>query len=301
MTSNHKVDWLSISLPYNSIVSRDFDAGRLAIRPGIRDQHPELTDWLHSFPDWKEGGGNRIFNRSAYSQIGGYHIFWNSNKNFSLIEIEGTGVQNLRQDKLLKRIIKNYGQYLTRIDIATDWETDVSPREFSDYREANRFKAHTEITSDTGETCYVGSKESDRYARTYRYSEPHPRHKLLRCEFVLRDGNAKQFATMLQTERLSSLTGKLFRTFGFCHRLIIDHKQSEALRSAPRAGNMGSTERWLFTQVLPACKKMIDAGKGEYVDLFGKQLYTYYTDRLIQEENRNGKEALLPDIELLRE
>lgn len=295
MTSNHKIDWLSICLPLKSIVSTNFDTGRREMSGGCRELFPHISDWLMTYPDWKEGGGNRIFNRTILSSTGGFHIFWKDTLPFSLIEIEGTGIQNLRSLDLLKRIIKLYAPYLTRIDIATDWETSIPPREFHEKRDPTRFASHSEITSDTGETCYVGSKESDRYARTYRYSDPHPRSKFLRCEFVLRKNNAKAFASALQSHRLSELTAKLFRTFGYCHPLIGEHQASSGLLAAPRNGSMGNTERWLFRQVLPAVKKLVDNGNGEYVNIFMKQCYDYYIAHEIKKDNAHGQENLRTD------
>lgn len=283
--SNCKIDWLSITLPYSSIVQISAETLKPEIRSGIRDEFPSLSDWIMSYPDLTSGGGNRIFDRSIRSKLGGFHVFWKSNVRFSLIEIEGAGVQQLREQKLLKRIIRQYSNRLTRLDVAIDWDTTVSPRDFSDSRDKTRFVSHAEITSETGETCYVGSKSSDRFARTYRYTEPHPRAGLLRCEFQLRKDNAKLFAELLQSNSLSTLVGKLLQTFGYTHPLTQQLRSTERLLSAPRSTSMGSTERWLFSQVLPACKKMIDNGQGEYVDIFGKQLYAYFQDRAVKEDN----------------
>lgn len=294
-----KIDWLSISLPYSSIVSRDFDTDRLSIRPQIRDLYPSITDWIMSYPDMIEGGGNRIFNRSLRSKLGGFHIFWNSNKNFSLIEIEGTGVQNLREQKLLKSILRQYSHLLTRIDIAEDFETICTPREFAEKRDGKRFTSHAEINSETGETCYVGSRSSDRFARIYRFASPHPRSHLLRCEFQLRDENAKSFAELLQSHKLSELVLRLYKTFGIYHPLAITSAPQGKLLSAPRASKMGATERWLFSQVLPACKKLIDDGNTEIIDIFGKQLYHYFNDRLISKEVHDGTQSLLSDPEFI--
>lgn len=291
-----KIDWLSISLPYSSIVSPDFDADTLSIRPQIRDLFPSITDWLMTFPDWSPGKGNRIFNRSVQSKLGGFHIFWNVNKPFSLIEIEGSGIQKMREHKVLKSILRQYSHLLTRIDIAEDFETICTPREFIEKRDGKRFTSHAEINSETGETCYVGSRSSDRFARVYRFAAPHPRSHLLRCEFQLRDENAKLFAELLQSHKLSELILRLYKTFGIYHPLALTSSAQTKLLVAPRASKMGATERWLFSQVLPACKKLIDDGNTEIIDIFGKKLYALFTDRLIQEEVIYGTENIRADV-----
>lgn len=298
---SNKIDWLSISIPLNSFVSLDFDAGRYRVRGAVRDQYPVLSDWLESYPDWIEGGGNRIFNRRIRSKLGGFMIFWNPDKNFSLIEFSGTGVQELREHKALFPIVKQYGEFLTRIDLATDWETSVTPKEFAEYRESGRFTTYTEMSSETGDTYYVGSFKSDRFARVYRYSPPHPRHALLRREFVLRGAYAKQAASDLQRVRIREYLASLDRTFGFCHRLSLRSETSKKVHAPARASSMGSTERWLFSQVLPACKKLIDDGNTDIIDIFGKQLYAYFDEYLTAKETAHGQATILSDVELFRE
>lgn len=296
--SNHKIDWLSISLPLNSFFSPDFDSENPYIRADHRDQFPHLCDWLSSFGDVRPGGGNRIFNASVYSKLGGFRCFYNHNKEFSLVEIEGDGVQNLRSIKLLSKIINLYSDRLTRIDIATDWETTTTPRQFHAQRDETRFVSHTEITSDTGETCYVGSKESDRYARVYRYAEGHPRSHLLRCEFVLRRDNAKAFARSLQSSPLSTLAGQLFNTFGYRHFLTCDHSTTEKMRAAPRPTSMGGTERWLFVQVFPAIKKVLESGNLTIIDMFMENVYDEYQIHLKKRSKNDDSQDLRPDVHI---
>jgi DNA relaxase NicK len=294
--SNHKVDWLSISLPLNSFFSPPFDSDIPIIRPSHRDEYPHLSDWLSCFPDVKVGGGNRIFSNSVYSKIGGFHVWYNPNKEFSLVEIEGDGVQILREHKMLSKFIKLYGDRLTRLDLATDWETSTTPRQFHECRDIGRFVSHSEINSQTGETCYVGSKESDRYARVYRYAEGHPRSHLLRCEFVLRRDNAKAIAGALQSVRVSEVAGRLFNTFGYRHFLTTDHSTTEKMRAAPRPTSMGGTERWLFVQVFPAIKKVLDSGNFAIIDMFMENVYDEYQIHLKERNKAHGEANLCADV-----
>lgn len=292
---------MSITLPYKSIVSTNFDTGKLEINNFVRDEFPQLTDWLHSYPDWSQGHGSRIFNRSVHSKLGGFSILWNDNKPFSTIEITGTGCQNLREIKKTIAFAYNHFEYLTRLDIAADFETDVSPREFAISRDGKRFNSYSDIKSDTGETYYVGSRNSDRFCRVYRYNAPHPRSHLLRVEFQLKSGEAKSVAAGLRGHSVREICEMLFGTFTFNHKLLSDTTKRDKINSSPRASKMGKTERWLFAQVLPAAKKLVDAGDTQVLDIFLKQCYDYLNDYLIKKENNDGKETILPDIELLRE
>lgn len=295
---SNKIDWLSISLPLKSIISLNFDTGKYEFPGAVRDEYPQLCDWCSSYPDWIEGGGNRIFNRKIRSKTGGFTIFWNPDKNFSLVEFSGTGVQELREQSMLFPIVKSYGEFLTRIDLATDWETEVSPKEFAECREIGRFTTYTDMSSETGDTYYVGSWKSDRYAKIYRYSEPHPRHPFLRREYVLRGEYAKAAASDLQSMRIREYLSNLDQTFGFNHRLSLKSETSKKVNAPTRGSKMGSTERWLFSQVLPACKKLIDDGNTEIIDIFGRQLYDYFDQHLTAKDTSYGQATILPDLEL---
>lgn len=292
------VDWISVTLPLYSIVSPKEIGEKFDMSGECRDMFPYISDWLLSFSDIKVCGGNRIFDQGVRSKAGGFHIFWNDTKRFSLIEFSGKGVHELRKSQLLMPLISMHRTHLTRIDVACDWLTDITPRDFSEIREKNRFVSHAEINSDTGETCYVGSKESDRFCRVYRYAAPHPRHEYLRAEFVMRKNNAKMFGELLQTHKLRELFGQLLNTFGYSHPLALGEVAEAPMKSAPRATSQGKTERWLFKQVLPALKKLIDNGSHDTIDLFMETVYDYFNDSLLAEANKDVPQDLRTHVYL---
>lgn len=294
----YRVDWISLTLPLDSIVSTDFSTGRPAIREGVRDLYPHITDFLTTFNDLKERGGNRIFDRGFHSPGGGFTIFQRVGKPFSLIEFTGQGTDVLRERDMLKRVIKLYHERFTRLDFAVDYETDVTPRTFALCRDEGRFKHYNDIHSETGDTYYVGSQNSERFCRVYRYNEPHPRHKLLRVEFVMKSEYAKNFGYLLTQQKTAHLMSALMNTFGFQHELATSTAGMQKIRSMPRTSKLGGTERWLFTQVLPACKKLIEAGQGDIVDIFGKKLYALYIADEIRKDNENGETYLLDIADL---
>ena len=101
---------------------------------------------------------------------------------------------------------------------------------------------------------------------------------------------------MLQSHKLSELANRLFTTFGYNHPIVKDTANDDKLLAAPRTSNMGSTERWLFKQVLPASKKLIDNGQYEIVDIFLTRMYDYLNAYLISKDNDYGTANLLADI-----
>lgn len=292
-----KIDWLSISLPYSSVVSPDFDSGKPKFRSEVQNEMPHIAAWINSFDDFKQGKGRKIFSHSAHSSIGGFTVYWNPTRPFSLVEFTGTGCKMLRQHEELARFINLYKDMLTRIDIASDLECDTAPKAFAELRNTKRFKSYCEISSETGETYYVGSQKSDRYCRVYRYSAPHPRSALLRVEFVLRDNDAKQFAHSLQMSRLSSLVSALGNTFGFTHSSWTEKRSDAPLKGYPRETGQGKTERWLLTQVLPAIEKLLENDGDAAVAHFGKRVYDMFSDRQIKKELQDGKSSILPYLE----
>lgn len=102
---------------------------------------------------------------------------------------------------------------VTRLDIAVDMETDTDPRDFVEQRSNKRQKSVETAVSSTGTTCYIGSRKSDRYARVYRYNDPHPRADLLRCEMVFRGKHADIAARQwlaVGDEELAARAGNIY-------------------------------------------------------------------------------------------
>jgi len=292
-----RIDWLSMTLPIENIVSVSPDTMKPEVRSMVRDHYPHVTDWLASYSDMIETGGNRIFDRGFRSATGGFTIFQRTGRPFSLIEFSGTGVQELREAGLHYKFTCLHWERLTRLDIAVDYETKVTPQEFAICRNNDRFEHYCDIHSETGDTYYVGSKKSERFVRIYRYNEPHPRSHLLRCEFQLKSTYAKNFAYMMKTNTLRELQASLHRSFGFTHPLVDTINAAKPVK-APRAGAKGGTERWLFAQVLPAIEKLVENGETDIVALFSKRVYDLYMDYLIKKENNHyGKENLCPDAD----
>jgi hypothetical protein len=161
----------------------------------------------------------------------------------------------------LEPIVAATAHMLTRIDIAVDMETDVQPKEFAAARENKRTKTSAEMHSETGETVYVGSMHSERYARVYRYAPPHPRSHLLRVEHVYRRDYAKTVGALVARETIRTVCASSAQLYGWCHPLADTWGKKVEDITVPRPErNGGKTMVWLIRQCAPAFKKLVDEG-----------------------------------------
>lgn len=270
-----KVDWISISVPCNRLFSPE-GQGEYTIyfQPDTREY--KLAQWmLRQKLDMKPANGRKPFNRSYHFAKGGFTYFFSDTLPYSLVEITGTGCDVLRQYNSLDKIIKSWWDRLTRIDIACDFITDIEPLEFANSRGGKRFKSDGHRNSESGKTVYVGTEKSDRFARVYRYNEPHPRAKFLRCEMVNRDDYAKRLGKAVVTDGIEAVVKALGEVFVWQHSLwdTSEISQTSDLR-AIRETKQGNTERWLMTDVLSAIEKVNSNGGGEFIVYWLNQIYS---------------------------
>jgi hypothetical protein len=277
MTRN-LIDWLSISIPSNSIFQKDQASNNYYINEEFRKAYPPLCDWLQSWDDISVGQGRRVFQRSLHSHKGGWTYFFSDTLPYCLVEITGTGCENLRQKKWLGTFVKHYGHLLTRIDISRDITCDADPRVFANMRDVKRFESYEEKKEKSGITYYVGSRESERYACVYRYAEPHPRSGELRVEHRLKGDYAKSAAKELLASDTATMISRLGNLFGWTHPAWNLNPAVGKPEPVPRDTKQGSRERWLLTSVLPAIKGLLDNGGDEFVDYFLEQCYHLLND-----------------------
>lgn len=277
MTGN-LIDWLSISLPVSSFFQIEDTTGKYTIEEGLKTHYAWLSQWLLSYDDIEGGQGRRVFNRSAHSSRGGFTVFWRDTLPYSLVEITGTGMAELRRHKLIGKFLNLYGDMLTRIDVSRDIECDTDPRVFAQMRDEKRFQSYKEEFSPDGISYLVGSKSSDRFALVYRYKPPHPRAHLLRVEHRLKDEQAKITAKAIMRDGLAHVVGQLGNTFGWTHPAWSLNPALGKAPTAPRDSKQGKTERWLLTSVVQAVDKVIKNGGDETVEYFLERCYALLND-----------------------
>lgn len=177
------------------------------------------------------------------------------------VEISGAGCEKLIKLGAMASVLECCRDKVTRIDIASDIETEIRPPEFVEQVAHERMRASGHQTSDEGETCYVGSKKSDRYARVYRYNAPHPRSHMLRIEHVFRRDYAKKVADACVTSGMDSVARQAGNAFGWSHALWQPEGSNDADISvvSPKKSS-GSTVFWMVKQVAPAFKRLVMSG-----------------------------------------
>jgi len=162
--------------------------------------------------------------------------------------------------ELLPFISRN-ADSVTRIDLAADIKTDVMPFDFVAAGRSGRQKSISRINSAKGQTVYIGSPNSDRRLRVYRYYEPHPRHEFLRVEVMCRDELARAAATDVLIHGIGEAWRAAITPYGLEHELIYgartDRKMERTLRNEPTAAGKLV---WIHKQVVPALRAAIKSG-----------------------------------------
>lgn len=191
----------------------------------------------------------------------GIVVFASPALNHFCVEISGQGCERLIAVGALNEVLTKAQERVTRIDIATDIETGVKPSEFVKTLTHGRMRASGYQTSETGETNYVGSQKSDRYARVYRYNPPHPRSHLLRIEHVFRRDYAKVVAREVCHSSVEAIANAAGKAFGWGHSIWQPHLASRvdiSVHTGDRAS--GSTVFWLANSAAPAFRRMVKEG-----------------------------------------
>jgi len=269
------VDWFSISVPIGRLFARDFEKSGFIVMAPEKTREHKLAKWLlNQRAGMSEGKGRAPFSKSYHHDQNGWTYFYSDTLPYCLLEITGRGCERFAQRGDLLPMIKDWSDRSTRIDIACDFATDVTPIEFSRMRDTQRFTAGAEMKSETGITVYVGSRKSDRYARVYKYNPPHPRSHLLRCEMVCKGEKAHSVSAALASDGISSVVRALGEVFVWTHPLwTFDNDGSASDLSTPNDTHQGNTERWLLTQVTAAIEKLHKSGADEFLVYWMNEIY----------------------------
>lgn len=238
------------------------EAYAVAIQTGFHDTFGE--DLVHAVFGGAWSRGQR--SRAPYTDVwmdaeSGISLYASPNLVHCCVEISGGGCERIIQLGVMQDILAKCANRITRIDIASDIETSTPAAEFVEIVSHERMRASGYQKSETGETCYVGSKKSDRYARVYRYYAPHPRAHLLRIEHVFRRKYAKSVAQEILATSLEAVSNAAGRAFGWAHSdwRPYEAQQADISIVAPEKGQ-GSTIAWLVRSVAPAVRRLIADG-----------------------------------------
>ena len=191
----------------------------------------------------------------------GITFFASPSLNHCCCEISGAGCERLIALEALSRVLERAQERVTRVDIACDIETPVTPSQFVADLSHKRMRASGYQISETGETQYVGSQKSDRYARVYRYNPPHPRSHLLRIEHVFRREYAKVVAAACLTGSVQDIAASAGKAFGWASPIwdVVGAAHVDiSVHGGDKSGN--ATLFWLVNSCAPAFKKLVKKG-----------------------------------------
>jgi len=255
------IDWLSFTIPM--VYDTGEGAGYAsAIRNGFL--YLFTVDVVESVfgGAWTSGTKSRAPYVDVWQDVeGGISLYGSPNLSHATVEISGKGCEALIQSGRIEQVLKGCAERITRIDIACDIETDVTPVEFVAKHSHDRMRSSGVITSDNGQTCYIGSKQSERFARVYRYNPPHPRSHLLRAEHVFRRQHAKQVGNAIVEHGLSQVAASVGEIFGWAHPVWdMDNTTEIDLSITGAERNAGKTVSWLVRSVAPAIQRLIIDG-----------------------------------------
>lgn len=190
------------------------------------------------------------------------------------IEFSGQACEALRRCGILNDMLQRGSSLLTRVDVAIDMVSELTPIELVAMREKGRTKTSSTMESSTGVTCYVGSMNSEHYARVYRYKEPHPRSHLLRAEFVSRRARAKNLGAHIAEHGLDSVLSTLWSDAGMPGILDFNNEDMKITLNEARPEREGkNTVAWLIKQAAPAFQRMLREGYIENGEQFLRKVF----------------------------
>lgn len=235
----------------------------------IIEASPDPVAALVAASDWIVRPGKNFYRHRLSRDGGGCDIFSSPDRPEALVELSGVGCAMIPDDTRMVEAISTVCATISRIDLAADFLDPLSPFTFAHARSNRRFRRISTEQSDTGESVYIGSWKSDKFARVYRYFPPHPRHKFLRIEHVYRRKQARQAATFVADHGIEDSLIAAGNYYGWNHPLWTDASTHDEELSAwqPERGSPNSV-RWILTQVFPALRKMESAGVIESIDSF---------------------------------
>lgn len=272
------IDWLTFSLPVGAPDDGEegyTNALQRALNDGIGEN---LCNDLLGYEFARRQGSRAPYVDSWTAGEVGITIFASPALTHMTVEISGQGCENLIERGLLQALVENVHERCTRIDIACDIETSTRPTAFVEIVSHERMRASGRQVSESGETCYVGSQKSDRYARVYRYNDPHPRAHLLRIEHVFRKGYAKSVAKACAGASLAVIAASAGKAFGWAHHEWKPEASANADLSVVAAERQaGKTVYWLVHAVAPAFRRLVQDGTIKDPEAF---IAAYFTGTL---------------------
>jgi len=261
----HKVDYFSYS---KNLWGKRETPGKLQPKVYAPITIQNIPDYMPEFADgWKiiPNRPGTVFgvNYERHCNV------WLGHDGMVTVEHTGLGCLYLEEKGLLYKVIADYAEQCTRIDLASDILTDADPLEFVEKRADKRTKSHEDKKSNSGRTFVLGSKSSERHTKVYRYTHPHPRHMFLRIEYTFHREDAKIIARMCDEFSLPGLCISSGKRYGWEHPDYQPDLNATAyeIRAWRPERRGGKTVFWLHNQVIPAIAKAASRGEIDLEEL----------------------------------
>lgn len=259
MTLHCLIDWLSFTLDGGGVGGDDNASYAEAVFSRIQTllgKHWATVRAEQAF-DFANGRAPYLFCLRRADH--GVSIFFDRRRKEVLIEMSGVGCTTARLFYDLTALAVDVAASVTRIDLTADIPGDTTPSAFVGAGFSKRFKSGGRQFSESGETFYVGSWSSNRFARVYRYAPPHPRSGELRVEHVFRDESATAAVNFVYEHGLDGALQACGEIFGWAHEswvtgdAVIDDRMTAA-RDPKTASN---TVFWVYRSVVPAIARAL--------------------------------------------
>lgn len=255
------IDWITFTMTMIYTGESD-EAYADAISNGFIDMFGEGIVRNVFGGKWEKKERSRAPYKDAWNdKQAGISLYASPNLVHCCVEISGSGCERIISLGAMEAVLGSCKERVTRIDIATDIETEVKPIEFVSQVIHERMRANGQQNSETGETCYVGSQKSDRYARVYRYYAPHPRSHLLRIEHVFRRDYAKKVASEIIDTSMEAICVGSGLAFGWKHEVWQpDRVEGADISIISERRDTGKTVFWLVDSAASAFKRLCRDG-----------------------------------------
>lgn len=254
------VDWLSI-VGRRDIAGEDWSVHHAYVTAcdALIDNHPTFRE-AFGLPDRYQIVKPRApYSYARRSDDATRTLYVHPLASHFTFEASGTHCQRIAH--LIPRVMGEMLGMFSRVDLAVDIQTDVTPVEFDKAVDAPLIKTRSKLESSTGQTVYIGSRSSERFARVYRYNPPHPRSKLLRVEFQHKGDYANALAAEIAAGvTLDSLAAGAGEHFGMKHGCWIGRAIPVPLRVQSHAQS-GNTIQWLTATIAPLLRRLDREGK----------------------------------------
>jgi hypothetical protein len=124
----------------------------------------------------------------------------------------------------------------------------------------------------------VGARKSNRYAKVYRYNEPHPRHHLLRAEHTFKSEDAKGAAEYILTNGYEAMAQQCGFIWGWKHPNWDLAPATEKELEAHRAErDKSKTVFWVYDTVGPLLARLANEGSLDLQKFFEEAVAPHLT------------------------